>query len=124
MAATKPCANCGKDIPGDSRFCPACGVAQALSCAACGHVNGAGSRFCAQCGSKLGEAAAAAPAAAQAPVTHRNARSSARRRIWRPGCNRPQRLIHRRFRSTGFASRKSDARRTELKRRQETGKCT
>ncbi len=68
MATTKPCANCGKDIPADSRFCPACGVPQAVACAACGHANAASSRFCAQCGGKLGEAAAAAPVAAPAPA--------------------------------------------------------
>jgi class 3 adenylate cyclase/tetratricopeptide (TPR) repeat protein len=80
MASTKTCANCGKDIPGDSRFCPACGVPQALACAACSHVNAAGSRFCAQCGGKLGEAAATAPVAAPAPAAAGRPAVSAERR--------------------------------------------
>jgi RNA polymerase subunit RPABC4/transcription elongation factor Spt4 len=63
MATIKACTSCGSEIPGDSRFCPQCGTAQAPNCAACGHANAAGSRFCAQCGARLGEAtpAAAAP---------------------------------------------------------------
>src|SRR5579863_9097609 len=80
MTTTKTCANCGKDIPGDSRFCPACGVPQALACAACSHVNAAGSRFCAQCGGKLGEAAAAAPVAAPAAAAAGRPAVSAERR--------------------------------------------
>ncbi len=69
MAKTKTCPSCGNEIPGESRFCPQCGTAQALQCAACGHANAAGSRFCAQCGAKLGEAATdARPAPAPAPV--------------------------------------------------------
>ncbi|HUZ33025.1 MAG TPA: adenylate/guanylate cyclase domain-containing protein [Xanthobacteraceae bacterium] len=80
MATTKTCSNCGKDIPADSRFCPACGVPQALACAACGHVNAANSRFCAQCGGKLGEAAAAAPVAAPAPAAVGRPAVSAERR--------------------------------------------
>ena len=61
MATTKACPNCASDIAADSRFCPQCGAAQALTCAACGHANAAGSKFCAECGAKLGGAAAAAP---------------------------------------------------------------
>jgi predicted amidophosphoribosyltransferase len=36
MANTKACPSCNNDIPGDSRFCPRCGMPQAPSCAACG----------------------------------------------------------------------------------------
>src|ERR1700684_750697 len=68
MALTKACPSCGKDIPGESRFCPQCGAAQALQCAACGHANAAGSHFCAQCGAKLGEAAATSVSPAASPV--------------------------------------------------------
>ena len=64
---TKACPNCASQIPGESRFCPQCGTAQALHCAACGHANAAGSRFCAQCGAKLGEPAAKAPAPPSPP---------------------------------------------------------
>ena len=84
MLKTKACPSCGSEIPGESRFCPQCGTAQALSCAACGHANPAGSRFCAQCGAKLGEAAAAAatasPAAAVPPVA-RGATAAERRHL-------------------------------------------
>jgi len=65
---TKACASCGSAIPGEARFCPQCGAAQASNCAACGHANPAGSRFCAQCGAKLGEAAVAAAAVSPAPA--------------------------------------------------------
>ena len=85
MANTKACPSCGKDIPGEARFCPQCGTPQALSCAACGHANPAGSKFCAQCGAKLGEAAAPAPspapAAAPAPPVARAATAAERRQL-------------------------------------------
>jgi class 3 adenylate cyclase/tetratricopeptide (TPR) repeat protein len=74
MATTKACSSCGNEIPGDSRFCPQCGSAQALACAACGHANAAGSRFCAQCGAKLGEAAVAPSPAPVAPAPQPTAR--------------------------------------------------
>ncbi|HTZ02275.1 MAG TPA: AAA family ATPase [Xanthobacteraceae bacterium] len=64
MASTKACSNCGSQMPGEARFCPQCGTAQALNCSACGHANAAGSKFCAQCGARLG---GAAPGAAPAP---------------------------------------------------------
>jgi class 3 adenylate cyclase len=69
MAGTKVCPSCKAEVPEASRFCPQCGVPQALNCAACGHANAAGSRFCSQCGAKLGEAASAgAPIATPAPT--------------------------------------------------------
>src|SRR5208282_2544016 len=85
MPKTKACPSCGSEIPAESRFCPQCGTAQALSCAACGHANAAGSRFCAQCGAKLGDAAtvaspAAAPAPAPAPPPVARAGTAAERR--------------------------------------------
>jgi class 3 adenylate cyclase len=76
MATLKACPSCGKDIPGEARFCPQCGTPQALSCTACGHLNPAGSRFCAQCGAKLGDAAVAAPT--PAPTAEAPASSVAR----------------------------------------------
>ena len=95
MANIKACPSCGKDIPGEARFCPQCGTPQALSCTACGHANPAGSRFCAQCGVSLGggqpgQAAAPAPsfatsfapaAAAVAPPVARAAVAAERRQI-------------------------------------------
>jgi class 3 adenylate cyclase/predicted ATPase len=83
MALTKVCPSCGKDIPGESRFCPQCGAAQALQCAACGHPNAAGSRFCTQCGAKFGEAAADAPTLAPAapPAAARPAVAAERRQL-------------------------------------------
>jgi len=85
MANTKACPSCGKDIPGEARFCPQCGAPQALSCVACGHANPAGSKFCAQCSAKLGEAAAPAPspapAAAPAPPVARAATAAERRQL-------------------------------------------
>ncbi len=85
MANTKACPSCGKDIPGEARFCPQCGAPQALSCVACGHANPAGSKFCAQCGAKLGEAAAPAPSpapgAAPAPPVARAVTAAERRQL-------------------------------------------
>jgi len=85
MANAKACPSCGNQIPGEARFCPQCGAAQALHCAACGHANPAGSKFCAQCGAKFGEAvAAAAPArtaAAHAPPVGRAASAAERRQL-------------------------------------------
>ena len=85
MANTKACPSCGKDIPGEARFCPQCGAPQALNCAACGHANPAGSKFCAQCGAKLGEAAAPAPspapAAPPAPPVARAVTAAERRQL-------------------------------------------
>ena len=81
---------CGNQVPGDSRFCPQCGAAQALNCPACGHANAAASRFCAQCGAKLGEATtqpaarlrSPAPAAASAsPPVGRAATAAERRQL-------------------------------------------
>ena len=84
MANTRACSSCNNDIPGDSRFCPQCGMAQALTCAACGHANAPGSRFCSQCGISLGQAAPTAqPVAVTAPQTAspRAAASAERRQI-------------------------------------------
>jgi len=76
----KACPSCGKDIPGEARFCPQCGTPQALNCAACGHANAAGSRFCAQCGAKLGDATPVAPAPPAAPAAVPRATTAAERR--------------------------------------------
>src|SRR5579862_2439222 len=80
MATMKACPSCGKDIPGEARFCPQCGTPQALNCAACGHANAAGSRFCAQCGAKLGDATPVAPAPPAAPAAVPRATTAAERR--------------------------------------------
>ncbi|HKO71064.1 MAG TPA: hypothetical protein VJV58_09055, partial [Bradyrhizobium sp.] len=72
MAST-PCFECRAEVPENSRFCPQCGVAQALVCA-CGHLSAPGSRFCAECGTKLGAPAGAVTA--PAPVTASPARSA------------------------------------------------
>jgi rRNA maturation endonuclease Nob1 len=47
------CAGCGKSIPVDAQFCPACGHAAGMkTCGSCGKVQPAG-KFCMKCGSKM-----------------------------------------------------------------------
>jgi class 3 adenylate cyclase/predicted ATPase len=83
MANTKACPSCANEIPGEARFCPQCGAAQALNCTACGQANAAGSRFCAHCGAKIGGTAspAPAPAAAPPPAVARPALAAERRQL-------------------------------------------
>lgn len=50
------CATCGSTVPGDSRFCPACGAHVAIvrgRCRACGAQDTRGGRFCTRCGAPL-----------------------------------------------------------------------
>ena len=53
------CGDCGKDVPGDSRFCPYCG-AQILvltKCAKCAKNLPPGAKFCPRCGEPVKEKA-------------------------------------------------------------------
>src|SRR5262249_60648909 len=47
----------------NSRLCPQCAAAQAMTCSACQHANPPGSRFCSQCGAKLEAAQLSKPTA-------------------------------------------------------------
>lgn len=47
------CANCGKPLPVNAKFCLECGAAVAQKCPGCGADIPAGAKFCLQCGCKL-----------------------------------------------------------------------
>src|SRR5580704_6602877 len=81
MSETKACLSCGRQIPGESRFCPQCGAPQAFNCPACGHANAAGSKFCVECGAKLFDTATSAPAASPIPPAPRAASAAERRQL-------------------------------------------
>lgn len=46
------CTSCGQPVPNGSKFCPACGAAQAAqgACTSCGAKLAPGSKFCPECG--------------------------------------------------------------------------
>jgi membrane protease subunit (stomatin/prohibitin family) len=52
-AANKFCAQCGKPVPTDAKFCSECGAAQQSSCPKCGKPNDPAAKFCGECGEKL-----------------------------------------------------------------------
>ncbi len=49
------CADCGKPVPPDGKFCPSCGAKQAgpAGCPGCSHPVPPGSKFCPNCGTKI-----------------------------------------------------------------------
>jgi RNA polymerase subunit RPABC4/transcription elongation factor Spt4 len=53
--ADKLCSACGKAVPGESNFCPACGVriAPEYTCAKCGRTVPEGAAFCPSCGNNV-----------------------------------------------------------------------
>lgn len=48
------CANCGKEVPAEYKFCPACGQPKAVdkNCVSCNELIPIGSSFCPHCGTK------------------------------------------------------------------------
>jgi len=60
------CPSCGTENETSRKFCGECWSALALVCPACGGANTPGVKFCGECGASLGDAAAPAPAEAQA----------------------------------------------------------
>jgi class 3 adenylate cyclase len=53
------CTGCGRELDGDTRFCPGCGLAVEARCKACGASLDSDARFCKRCGAAV-EAAAGA----------------------------------------------------------------
>ena len=49
----RTCSACGHALKPTSKFCPGCGVKQAVVCGNCGKVPREGAKFCAGCGKKL-----------------------------------------------------------------------
>jgi len=49
-AATAPCVKCTKPVPAGAKFCPACGVGQALHCPKCNATLDRPAKFCPECG--------------------------------------------------------------------------
>lgn len=74
------CAQCGKPVAGNVKFCGACGApVPQRTCPACGRANGPQAKFCANCGQTL-----VAPTAAPAPVPTRAAVSAPPMSVVRP----------------------------------------
>jgi len=67
------CSSCGKENPGEARFCLACGSplaaeappSDAAVCGSCGTANPGGARFCVACGTPLAAATPPPPAPAE-----------------------------------------------------------
>src|SRR5262249_28495550 len=57
------CPDCGRENPGDARFCTGCGKPLELVCGACQTPNTADSRFCKACGRPLVGGSDGTPAA-------------------------------------------------------------
>ena len=49
-AVTAPCVKCAKPVPAGAKFCPACGVGQALHCPKCNATLDRPAKFCPECG--------------------------------------------------------------------------
>ncbi len=49
------CPNCGKPLPGKTKFCPECGaeILVDIKCAQCGAKVAAGAKFCPECGARM-----------------------------------------------------------------------
>ncbi len=49
------CPNCGKPLPGKTKFCPECGaeILADIKCAQCGAKVDAGAKFCPECGARM-----------------------------------------------------------------------
>ena len=50
------CANCGRALQADERFCPGCGTPAGERCNNCGRVLDGDELFCPGCGTKTGQA--------------------------------------------------------------------
>lgn len=72
VASALTCAQCGKAVSADSKFCNDCGAAlepEVLTCQSCGVELVAGSKFCNKCGSAVGEVAETTSQSGEVAVT-------------------------------------------------------